>query len=244
MSQQLLRKISPQKNGALTEIALDFALPLENRTLKLPFGVRDRTWDAYIANGVVVGDEYRVSRYAGSKAVVLDVGAHIGSFATTVKRAFPDSRVIALEAADFNVPVLAHNLTYAPEIEAFYNAIGSKDGDLIHVPNACGPNTGGNGCVPHTQQGASTHTVTLATLAKTLGVERFDVVKLDCEGGEHALLADAASAELLAQAAYVTAEIHGHLKAVHDWFLARFSSVEFLPHPDVPAKLAHLYARR
>lgn len=245
MTNTLLRRISPQTSKSVAEAFEDFSLPPENRKVSLAFGVRPETWDRSIVRSVVMLDEYRMGRYAGDKSVVLDVGAHIGSFSTTVKRVYPNSRVIALEAAGFNLPTLAHNLTFAPEVEAFFNAIGSKDGEIIRVPNSAGENTGGNSCVASEETDDSTHTVTLATLAQTLGVERFDVIKLDCEGGEHQLLADPASAELLAQSGYVAAEIHGNHRAVYDWFVEHFPNVEFVPHRNPTAvDLANLYAWR
>ena len=243
MPNQLLRRVLPQTSASVTSTSTDFYLPLDGRKISLDFGVRPDSWDKNIVRDVVAGDEYRMGRYSGDKSVVLDIGAHIGSFSTMVKRVFPTSRVIALEAADFNLPTLAHNLTFAPDVEAFYNAIGSKDGDLVHVPNTSGQNTGGNSCVASDKEFASTHTITLTTLAAALGVSRFDVVKMDCEGGEHDLLADPASADLLARSGYVAAEIHGRHRYVYDWFAAHFSSVEFVPHrnPDC-SDLANLYA--
>ena len=245
MTNTLLRRIQPQTSKSATEVSEHFNLSLENRKVRLTFGVRSDTWDHSIVQSVVAHDEYRMGRYAGDKSVILDIGAHIGSFSTTVKRVYPNSRVIALEAAGFNLPTLAHNLTFAPDVEAFFNAIGARDGDLVHVPNNSGQNTGGNSCVASDETEDSTRTVTLTTLAKTLGVERFDVIKIDCEGGEHQLLADSDSAELLAQSNYVAMEVHGNHRSVYDWFMQHFPSVEFAPSKAASAvDLANLYAWR
>ena len=241
----ILRRIAPQPVSTLAVTPFDCpASPPDGPGTKLLFGYRGNTWDKGIIQSVVCADEYKMKDYGGPRRTVLDVGAHIGSFCTMMQRIWGDARVIALEAAHFNVPVLSHNLTYAPQTEAFYNAIGSVDGEVVTVTNGAGKNTGGNSTrsALNAQSGESTQTVRLVTLARELQVEQFDVVKLDCEGGEHALLADAESAALLAKSAYVTAEIHGRIAEAKAWFDAHFAHVTLVQHPNC-GELALLTAR-
>ena len=235
----LLNRIKPRSAQGLRVGQLDCPLySPEGQSKKLTYGYRGRgSWDKGIIHSVVTADEYQMRGYTGPRGVILDVGAHVGSFCTMMARMSPESRVIALEAAHFNVPVLAHNLAYAPHVEAFYNAIGSVDGETVTVPNAAGLNTGGNSTISggRAMSNETTTTVRLTTLAHDLQVEKFDVVKMDCEGGEHAVLADAESAALLAKSSYVTAEIHGRIAETKAWFDAHFAHVTIIfPHiPDL-----------
>ena len=233
--------VTPKINPNLSSHILDYKTVLKNdsRTVKLEFGVRSNTWDLDIVKTVVSNDEYNMRGYQGPKSTILDIGAHIGGFCTTMKRVFPDSRVIALEAAAFNIPVLAHNLAMSPEIEAYHNAIGEHDGVVVNVISSAGMNTGGNGCVISEETPDSTKTITLSTLAKLCRVDKFDMVKMDCEGAEHLILRHKESADMLKKATYVAAEIHGDLESAIDWFLSNFENVNVKRTSSV---LANLYA--
>lgn len=205
---------------------------------RLGFGVRPNTWDRGIIDEVVTHDTYRIGRYTGPRASILDVGAHVGAFCSSMKRVFPTSMVVALEAAYFNLEPLQHNMAlaqgaaYGQPILGFFNAIGGQDNLPVMVPYP-GANTGGGGTV--TPEGELTdqvtHTVTLPTICRELGLDRFDVVKMDCEGGEHALLTDEESRVFLARSVYVTAEIHqgrGNIADAVEWFRGNFHKVEFV----------------
>jgi FkbM family methyltransferase len=236
-----LTRINPVYSNQLQRINCNFRvdLPDEKRTVGLEYGVRKDTWDADIVKSVVEFDEYNMRGYQGPKSVILDIGAHVGGFCTTMKRVFPQSRVIALEAASFNVPVLSHNLSYSPDVEAYFNAIGSTDGNKVYVAQGAGKNTGGNCCVDAPDDVEYTTSVTLSTLASVVGVDKFDMVKLDCEGGERLILSHQPSASILAKSTYVSAEIHGNIENAISWFNSNFPNVR-VKHSG--ANLANVYA--
>lgn len=96
-------------------------------------------------------------------------------------------------------------------------------------------------CITPTPSNGVQHVVVPYSMAALLGVERFDMVKMDCEGGEHALLSHAPSATLLAKSVYVACEIHGRIDEAHARFVAHFPHVELRR---TSGDLANLFAWR
>jgi FkbM family methyltransferase len=203
------------------------------------FTVRPDTIDTRVVNEVFVGDEYGIGPLIRAGDVVLDVGAHIGSFTAraTLKN---DVRVFSVEPAFFNLPLLLANIPRGRKITVFNNALGGADGLPVIVRDTRGENTGGNECHGASPSEIPVHTLRLVTLAKMCGVSAFDIVKLDCEGGEHALFDDAASASLLARSRYVAMEVHGRADRGIAWAREHFRYVDVSWYsPDVALVKAH-----
>lgn len=203
------------------------------------FTIRPNTMDIEIVNGVFVGDEYGIGTVIRNGDVVLDVGAHIGSF--TARAALKnDVRVFSVEPAFFNLPLLLANVPLRRNVTVLNNALGGADGLRVIVRDTAGYNTGGNECHLASTTEVPVHTLRLVTLAKMCGVSAFDIVKLDCEGGEHALLDDAASASLLARSRYVAMEVHGRVDRGIAWAREHFRQVDvFWSTPDQVLVKAH-----
>ena len=90
--------------------------------------LRAGTDDARIALAVFFGDEYRTAAAAGGDrlGVVVDVGAHIGSFAMRLQpRA---ARLLAFEAAPATFRVLERNLGGRRGVELFPLAVAERPG--------------------------------------------------------------------------------------------------------------------
>jgi FkbM family methyltransferase len=139
--------------------------------------------------------------------VVLDVGAHIGTFALPAAAA--GCRVLALEPAPANAALLeaAAARNGFRELEVVAAAASDRPGPVFFHPNgpwghvATGRSRGGAIEVP---------AVRLDDLVRDRGVDRVALVKLDVEGGELCALRGTARLLSRAGAAAVLYESNGH----------------------------------
>ena len=166
--------------------------------------------DANVIHEVCRGDTYQLDKLkpAVPGLVVVDVGAHIGTFSVEWHKRHPSSIMVCVEVCPENLPALAANVagfasiihaacTYLPGRLALRNSVKSG-----------GTATGGSIVLPLDDLdaqlddwGADHHLywddrralpkVTLEQIQTMLGVERIDVLKLDCEGSEFSILAGA-----------------------------------------------------
>jgi FkbM family methyltransferase len=137
---------------------------------------------------------------------VLDIGAHVGSFALWTCERAPHAQVISVEPEPRNFGDLASNIErngLGDRVEAVNAALGSEPGTVtLHVPmnreSGSALATGG----------ASVEAVVIS-LPELL--ERFDgpldLLKLDCEGAEWAVL-DALAPETWAKISQLVMECH------------------------------------
>ena len=129
---------------------------------------------------------------------ILDLGSHVGVFACTAAAANPRAKVIAVEAFDRNAAMLKKNATSFPNLKPVHAAIGVTPGQKVFRVS---PITGGgyleddSGAVLSTpgtrdQSGVSfvVEAVTLAGLCEREQLETIELMKMDVEGLEHALL--------------------------------------------------------
>jgi FkbM family methyltransferase len=146
---------------------------------------------------------YELARGAG---VVLDVGAHVGFYALLAAHANPSARVLAFEplpsaAARLRRNVAENRLT---NVEVFGCALGGEGGTarLFHGPEGAGgiPTSSGlsaeffeqpyfaeRGVAPATEVAVQT----VDEVARGHGLERVDLIKIDTETTEPAVLAGA-----------------------------------------------------
>jgi FkbM family methyltransferase len=166
---------------------------------------------------VVTEDCYRLRSLPEPPDVVFDIGANVGYFAAFAHGLFPGATIICVEPHPENYARLKQRIQ-TPKAVLLRKAIGT--GQMWTVPN---PINGahamyvseGLGYPPGTlaAEGRFVHAdvpcVTLADLMTdySLPTDRC-MVKLDCEGGENAVIADARSMELLRTVDYIAVELH------------------------------------
>ena len=140
---------------------------------------------------VLVGDVYRLRGRTfedpGSVRLVLDVGAHVGSFTCALASRLPDARFVCVEpspvaAAWPRANLLRNGLeARASVIEA---AVAETEGDAVLVGGdeaSCEATT-----LPGSEgPGPRVRTTTLDALVAAIGAVP-DIVRLDCEGAEYA----------------------------------------------------------
>lgn len=121
--------------------------------------------------------------------VVLDVGAHIGTFSLLTARMAPKGRVIAIEASRETADLLRINaaLNGLGHISVHHAALSAEDG-TVHLHHDAAGNWG------HTiMQAMSPHSeavtaITLRTLIAREDIHRIDLAKFNCEGAEFPIL--------------------------------------------------------
>jgi len=159
---------------------------------KLKF--RENTWDNDIFNCVYIHNEYNLPEKLNENDVVIDIGAHIGSFTITCldKGA---GKVFAFEAFKDNFEVLSHNvLQFDPlKYKIFNKAVWRSDieSEKLYFTTEGGKNTGG-GNVIFNNHGFEVDTIRFDDFLNDLKVNHninsIKLLKLDCEGSEFPIL--------------------------------------------------------
>lgn len=163
-----------------------------------PFHARPGTMDAEIYKIVFRSNEYRLPPQFAATDVILDVGAHVGSFSVACLMRGA-GRVVSFEPEPTNHALLAVNLSrFGRRADARCAAVWRSDAPptTLHFnPSNDATNTGGGSMFAPESLGVSAATVSLdAVVAQTLaatGQKRIRLLKLDCEGSEYPVLLSA-----------------------------------------------------
>lgn len=182
------------------------------RAVAEPFHVRPGTLDANIFAEVFLGNEYELPARFAAGDVVIDIGAHVGSFAAAclVRGA---GRVVAFEPVPANHALCRVNLArFGGRGEARLAAVWRSDvpPTRLHYATSADPaNTGGGNVLggggPDAPVDAVPLDAVVAELLAASGQARVRLLKLDCEGSEYPILL---SATCLDRVAEVCGEYH------------------------------------
>lgn len=149
-------------------------------------------------------DAYRLGAllepFRGRALSALDVGAHVGSFSVNLARLHPDAQVTCYEPSSDSARYLQRNLEangLADRVRVVQAALAATEGTAQFDDNSGGSVhnglvVGGERLVDGTDQLAARHTVEVPTTTFDKAVADAarppELVKLDCEGGEYALV--------------------------------------------------------
>ena len=171
----------------------------------LSFQGRKEDWTAI--SEVLVEDEYSCIEHLFPRDAsprILDLGANIGSFALRVFLRYPAAQVASVEAADDTFEVLEANRRANPSSnwEVLNYGVWRDDGPLTLMRRGIS--------VSHRViEGAGDEAVqgiSLPTLLGRLGWDRVDLIKMDIEGGEDAVVP--AALDVLRRTRFLIIEIH------------------------------------
>jgi FkbM family methyltransferase len=144
---------------------------------------------------------------------VLDLGAHKGSFAIRAALAGPATRVLAVEPAPENLQYLNANiaLNHLSNVVVHANAVSTEPGEaLLYVGGERGSGT--NSLFKEQVEGHEAISVSVPTIRAEELLERaggeVDLMKMDVEGAEHAVL-HAISPDALRRIRRIVLEYHG-----------------------------------
>ena len=149
--------------------------------------------DQALISSVLRHDEYGLLNMTPPKPlVVLDIGAHAGSFAVMVKTLWPDAIVHCFEPNPCILPVLRENAKRYDGITVHPYAISdSKFNGWISVPNGeLGPDIGASTIVGEDKtnlEGRNAYRIEALSVNEAMnmtGEKFFGLVKWDCEGAE------------------------------------------------------------
>ena len=137
-------------------------------------------------------------------AVVVDVGANIGDFTVMAASLCPLGRVYAVEPISEYIPALETNktLNLLSNVEIIQVALGDHEGEIRL-------SVAGSQSSTHFDSAANTETARLTTLTQLMrdcGIERIDLLKMDCEGAEWEILL--AAHEVLPRIRQICMEFH------------------------------------
>lgn len=174
-------------------VACRVTVPLPGAApLELEAGEAERSAFGLIADagGYATGTLGLLARLAPPHAVILDVGAHIGIMSMALARMLPTARVHAFEPSPASVHWLHHNLVRndLERVRVTHAAVGAAPGTLFVTDNddySMGTRVGDAGDV-------AVPAVTLDDWVRQHLEGSVDLLKIDVEGAEPAVLAGAA----------------------------------------------------
>lgn len=179
--------------------------------------------DMVIVRDIYDEDSYRLRLIPGiiSQAkLIVDIGAHIGCFAKLVHKLNPSAQIICVEVCPENIEYLQKNVGGFAKI---IQAACTYDEREMMLLNAVRPNcesTGGSVVIPKTLENTNylrqpdyqywsderqILKVTLEQIMKECGVDKIDLLKLDCEGAEFSILENTVSLDRIR---FIVGEYH------------------------------------
>jgi FkbM family methyltransferase len=186
----------------LPKLGIGVVLELRNG---LKYHIRPRTSDLGVINEACLLDPYFGAGHLAlpDDAIVLDVGANIGDFALPVAQRCPSGRVFAIEPVGDYVRIITTHaqMNGIRNVTCVHAALGRSDGETSIADNgACSRSTGPDSV------GEKVPLRTLSSLMREQGLERIDLLKLDCEGAEWDILPESES--LLPRIRQICMEFH------------------------------------
>jgi FkbM family methyltransferase len=172
---------------------------------------------------IFVGDCYRAAHIRPG-AIVIDIGANIGCYSLLAAR--HAARVLACEPYPENLSLLRENvaLNNANNVEIIPYAIASRAGtNMLFIPVddsfvgriSLHPGRG--------SRTVETTCVTLEQIIREAGLDKVDVLKIDCQGAEYEILYGA-SPETLSRVQQIITECEVFDDEHPDWSAAALKS--------------------
>lgn len=205
-------------NGITKAMRSMLPVPKDNMVQLAGYWIRtdNIAQDMVIVNDIDKEDAYRLSRLdiQPKDELVIDVGAHIGVFASVYHRLNPLARIICVEACPENLEALRANVgSFAKVIHAACTYETGDVGLLNAVYSDC-RSTGGSMVVnadklthgaKHGEYWHDARPLPKVTLEELSGGEPIGLLKLDCEGSEFSILQNADLSKLRT----IIGEFHG-----------------------------------
>jgi FkbM family methyltransferase len=162
-----------------------------------------------------------------SVSVVVDCGAHIGLTALYFANRYPHARVIAVEPNPANFQLLERNTRADPRIVPVHACISNRSGtDYISTEGpSWGHSTGG--------AGVAVEAITLDDIRERFNIDGIDLLKLDVEGAERAVLAAG-----IGKVRAIAAELHEPY--THEQFASDVAPMRTVMRPGMDPVFAYL----
>ena len=173
---------------------------------------------AHILAGVMLLDEYRLYQWLESgrpAQTIVDVGGHYGSFTAMAKILWPESTVRVYEPHPYSASQIERHTAEFNGVTVINAAAMPMSYTETNAQLYLGPdaNDGGHtiGIAPSSsdREVLDVKSVRFVADLQAIGSPKIEVLKLDCEGMESALLEDLSAARYLAKVDYICGEWHG-----------------------------------
>jgi FkbM family methyltransferase len=178
-----------------------------------PFAFRPGTIDEAVFESVNLYNEYRLPDAFGPDDLILDVGAHIGSFchAALVRGA---GRVFGVEADEGNFRCAERNLAGFGDRVRLENVAAWRSDQgpttlVFHSPDAVNTGAGNVGWADAGREVPAVPFDDLVRRATDGGPRRVRFLKIDCEGSEFPILLTSKALHLIDEIAGEFHEFHG-----------------------------------
>jgi len=170
----------------------------------------------YIMRDIREQDMYKLKKFNGIDGNILDVGANIGIMSILFAKMFPSFKIYAIEPlkCSYNNLCKAISENGTSNIFAYNLAVGDENTECYAAAGE--EMSGGAHCYKKFEDiksYATENTVRMVTpkeLFKIIGISRFALLKMDCEGGEHGFFKSLTDKEIDDCFEHITAEFHGH----------------------------------
>lgn len=186
----------------LTETLIATAKPILHPSRKVNgFHVTNPPLDYIMIEDVYLNDAYRICLIPKQDRgeIVVDCGAHIGTFSRLYHERNPKARIFSIEASPNNLEALKANVG---EYSTVIHAAATYDTQELFLLNASNTNTGGSRVVNKTELDAcqdaqywkdtrALERINLHELMEREGLNHIDLLKLDIEGCEFNILENA-----------------------------------------------------
>lgn len=177
--------------------------------LRCGYVIRAEDRDRGTCNEVWIEEMYALPVPMRGWKSIVEIGGHVGSTTLYFAHKAPDARIAVFEPSPRNFAILRKNVEdnrLAGRVTPFQMAVSGEKGEkTFHLMGT----TGGNSLFAY-GDGGTTITVRTTTLQDVFveqGIERCDLLKLDCEGAEYEILYGA-SDELLSRIGNIVLEYH------------------------------------
>jgi FkbM family methyltransferase len=147
--------------------------------------------------------------------LIVDGGGYIGTAAIVFAEAYPNATVVTLEPSSENFALLKQNVARYKNIVPINKALAPQPGRLVLKDRGTGqwgftivPKPDDNAASAATEEVECT---TLGQLMQEFGTEGIGILKLDIEGGEHALLSR--NTDWVARTDAICIELHDRIVA-------------------------------
>lgn len=195
------------------------------------FFVRPRTTDLYILNEVVEEKCYQPTlKLKGEKIkLIVDLGAHFGSFSIWANQTFQPQKIIAVEMEKDNLRLLRQNIAtngLSDKIKIIDKAIYSQSTKMKIKRHLFDTGRHQLNDSNRSQQ-EEVETISLAQMIKENRIKKIDFLKIDIEGAEKYLLTSQNKNVFKNRVSLVILEVHRLSKLSQDYVSQYFEKLGF-----------------
>lgn len=154
----------------------------------LKFNIRPKMSDRTTINEMFIMNPYGMNQLfqLTPTSCVVDIGANVGAFTVMAANQVKQGKIIAVEPVSGNFQMLSQNIAMngMKNVSLIQKAVGGQEGEMEIFSS-------GSQSSLYWGEGLKKEKVQLTTLAKVLdehGIDKVDLLKMDCEGAEFDIL--------------------------------------------------------